>query len=63
MIGIRPNTLKKLRRENVKVSSLHVSIAKMSYLKEHQHIQHVSQVKFYKIIKPEDRQKNDNTKK
>lgn len=35
MVGIRPSTLRGFKRKNAKVSSLHVSIARMSYLKDH----------------------------
>lgn len=60
MIGIRPNTLRHIRQKQhvIRTSPLHVSIAKMSYLKEHQSKSiEEGYHPWFKIIKPEDRRK------
>ena len=54
-IGIRPSTIRRLRRRRlVRVSPLHISIARLSYLKDQQQ-QEPKAVKeegvFYTIIK------------
>jgi len=55
IIGIRPSTLKRLREKQMsKVSPLHTSIARLSYLKEQRQQPEEQQLKkdmFYRIIR------------
>jgi hypothetical protein len=62
MVSVRPSTIRRLRKQKQAViSPLHVSIAKMSYMRDHQSQPIVEQKEehpFFRMTRPQDRQKS-----